>query len=950
MKKVKVYLFVFFAFLLNGFQTAIGQPTLVEKVEAIPGTLTIPYEKWKLSNGLTLLIHEDHSNPLVHVRVTYHVGSARESIGKSGFAHFFEHMMFEGSDHVKDKEHFKIVSEAGGDMNGYTERDMTTYFETVPSNNLEVAMWLEADRMGFLLDSVTQQKFEIQRSTVKNEKAQNVENQPYAMAFVEVINQILYPPGHPYSWPVIGYVDDLNRVTVNDLKNFFLRWYGPNNAILTIAGDVNPKDVVAMADKYFGTIPSSPDIKKLPKTVPILSSDQYANYTDNVYLPLTLMVYPTVPSYHRDEAALELLADMMANGNNSLFYKNFVKTEKAIQAGVSYQGSELAGEFQVQVVAYPSMSFAELGKDFNETETKIHETINEFEQTGITDEALQRVKAAKESQIVDEISTMFGKASLLASWQTLLGRTYNLSDEMDRYSKVTKEDIVRVFTKYIKDKHAAIVNVYPQNPDPSAKKDSVKSVNPNANLKATDDAEYQGLTYVKAKDSFDRSKRPAPGQPKAPNLPSSYSSTLKNGLKIIGTQSTQAPKVVLLLTMEGGDLVFSEDLKKCGLADLTAALMNEGTKNYTTEQISAELDKLGSEITFDANKESTTVVVQSLTKNLDATLKLLEEKLFNPRFDPADFKRVKKQYIESLVNERKQAEVTASKLYNSIVFGPNILGTYVTDKNVRKFTIDDVKNYFQSYYSPSVANLVVVGDISEKEIMPKLAFLDKWSPKNVIIPTIPVAASSAPTQIYFSNKDNAPQSVIMIGHTGLPYDATGDYFKSNVMNFSLGGAFNSRLNLNLREEKGFTYGIRSGFQGTKNTGTFIVSTSVRRSATDSSITEIMKELNAYRTSGMKDEEVEFTKNSLLNSEALRYESPYQKANFLSRIARYNLPTDYTQKQAQILKDINKSELNELAKKYLHPDNMVIMVVGNRYLLKDKLEKLGYGKIKDVDLD
>ncbi|MFN8143180.1 MAG: pitrilysin family protein [Bacteroidia bacterium] len=945
MKTVKFISQCILVFLCILTGKAIAQPQLLEKVEAGSG-MSIPFEKWKLNNGLTIIVHEDHSNPLVTVRITYHVGSARESIGKSGFAHFFEHMMFEGSDHVKDKEHFKIISEQGGTMNGNTERDVTNYFEIIPSNNLETALWLEADRMGFLLDSVTKEKFEIQRSTVKNEKAQNVENQPYAMAFVETINQILYPTGHPYSWPVIGYVDDLNRVTVDDLKNFFLRWYGPNNAVLTISGDVNTKDAINLADKYFGPIKPSPEVKKMKVPVPILSVDQYANYTDNVYLPLTLMVYPTVPKFHRDEAPLTLLASMMGEGNNSVFYKNFVKNEKAIQAVTEYDGSELSGEFRIITVAYPGMNPAEIGKDFNETEKQIHETINEFETSGITDDALQRVKAAKESEIIENISTTYGKAELLTDWQLFVGRPYNLSDELDRFNKVTKEDITRVFNKYIKDKYAAIVNVYPKDPD---SKDSVKSVNPYANFKLTDDPEYKGLTYVKATDNFDRSKRPTAGAPKAPVIPQSYTKDFKNGLKIIGTQ-TQTPKVVLLMTIKGGNLVNSADIKKSGLSEFTAALMNEGTEKYTTEQISAELDKLGSRIEFSGGRENTTVEVQTLTKNLDATLQLLEEKLLHPRFDPADFKRVKKQYIESLANERKQADQTADKLYRNIIFGNTMYGAYPTEKNIRKFTLDDVKNYYQQYYSPSVSNLVIVGDVSEENVMSKLAFLEKWSGKEVKLPEIPVTASTAPTSIYIAHKDNAPQSVLMIGNLGLPYDATGEYFKANVMNFALGGAFNSRLNLNLRENKGYTYGIRSGFQGTKYPGTFTVNASVRGSATDSCITEVMKELKSYKANGLTDDEVNFTRNSILNSEALRYESPFQKANFLARIVQYDLPKDFTLKQAQILKEMSKENMNELAKRYLNPDNMVIMVVGNKYTLKDKLEKLGYGKLKEVDLE
>ncbi|HKR06730.1 MAG TPA: pitrilysin family protein [Bacteroidia bacterium] len=946
---------ILLSILLAGFycslfhQKSFAQSTLVEKVEATTNPLVIPYEKWKLPNGLILIIHEDHSDPIVNVTVNYHVGSARESLGKSGFAHFFEHMMFEGSDHVKDKEHFKIVSEAGGNMNGFTQRDKTTYFETVPSNYLETALWLEADRMGFLLDSVTKQKFEIQRATVKNEKGQNVENQPYAMAFVETLNQALYPANHPYSWPVIGYVDDLNRVTVEDLKNFFLRWYGPNNAVLAISGDVNPKEALALTEKYFGPINACPEVKKGKINVPVLAVDQYANYVDNIYLPLTLMVYPTVQAYHRDEAALDVLASMMGEGNNSIFYKNFVKTEKAIGAGTNHGTNELTGEFQIQVFAYPDFETGDLGKSFNETEKKIHETIDEFEKTGITDEAVQRVKAKIGSEIVDQATTVFGKSLMLADWQTFLGRQYNLSDDYDRYDKVTKDDVTRVFIKYIKDKHAAIVNVYPKNPF-EADSVTVKSVNPNANIKLADDPQYTGLKYDKAKDSFDRGKKPAAGSPKTIAVPKYYTGQLKNGLKIIGTQSSESPKVVLLLTIEGGNLVFAADPKKVGLAELTSAVMNEGTKNYTTEQISAELDKLGSDITFQGENENTTIVINSLAKNLDATLKLLEEKLLRPRFDEADFKRVKKQYIESISHERKVAEATADKLYNNLIYGNTIFGTYVTEKNVKKFTLDDVKNYYSQYYSPSAANIVIVGDIAENDMLKKLDFLNQWNGKEVKMPERAEFVPIAQTQIYLAHKEGAAQSVLMIGNPGLPYDATGDYYKSNVMNFSFGGSFNSRLNLNLREDKGYTYGIRSTFTGTKYPGTFIISASVKKNATDSCLTEIMKEVTNFRNAGLKDEEVTFTKNSYLNSDALKYEAPFQKAGFLSRIVRYNLPGDFTSQQNKILNDLSKNELNDLAKKYISPDKFVVLVVGNKYSIKSKIEKLGLGKVKEIELE
>jgi len=950
MKKNLKALIAFLSVVIFSLNTLSAQPQLIEKVEGNPDKLILNYEKWKLSNGLTVMIHEDHSDPIVSVVVTYHVGSAREEIGKSGFAHFFEHMMFEGSNHVGDNEHFRIISEAGGTMNGNTERDKTNYYQTVPSNYLEKVLWLEADRMGFLLDSVTKEKFEIQRATVKNEKAQNVENQPYAMAFVEIINQTLYPSGHPYSWPIIGYVDDLNRVTVDDLRSFFLRWYGPNNAVLSIAGDVDPKEAVALADKYFGSIKPCPEVVKMKASVPILATDQYANYVDNTYFPMTIMTFPTVPRFHRDEAALDLLSSMIGEGNNSIFYKNFVKSEKAIQAAVQHPTSELAGEFQVIVVTYPTFGYSKIAKEFNETEKQIRATIEEFEKTGITEDALQRVKTIRESAIIEEASGVFGKSMMFADWQTFLNRPYNLSDEMDRYSKVTREDIVRVFNKYIKGKSAAIVNVFPKDPT-STKKDSVKSINPYANVKIQPNPEMAGLTYTKPTDNFDRSKEPVPAAPKTPSVPEYYNKQLANGLNIIGTLDKEAPKVTMLITIHGGEYVLDPEQKKTGLAWMTASMLNEGTEKFTTEEISEKLDKLGSEIVFTADEgDYTNIFVKSLSKNIDATLAILEEKLLHPGFREDDFKRLKKAAIEGLVHEKKVAEITAQKLFNNILYGNNQFGMYASEKTMKKITLDDVKNYYQNYYSPKVAKLVIVSDIAEPVILPKLEFLNKWTGKDVVMPLFTGFPEIPKTQIYLAHKDDAAQSVIFIGQPGLKYDANGEYFKAKVSNFPLGGAFNSRLNLNLRESKGYTYGIRSGFEGSEYPGAFYVFASVRLSATDSSLREIMNELNGYTKNGITDQELASTKSSMLNSDILKYETPEQKASFLAQIARYNLSRDFTQKQSALLKEITKDEVNSITRKWIQPDKLCVLVVGNKYMIKDKLEKLGYGKVKEVELE
>ncbi len=913
---------------------AIAQPTLIEKVESKDGKVAIPYEKWKLSNGLTVLLHEDHSDPVVDVMVVYKVGSARESMGKSGFAHFFEHMMFEGSKHLADKEHFKIVSTAGGDMNGFTERDKTTYYETMPSNYLETGLYLESDRMGFLLDSLTTKKFEIQRATVKNEKSQNVENQPYAIGFEEEINKILYPDRHPYSWPTIGYVDDLNRASVDDVRNFFLRWYGPNNAILSISGDFNTPDALKLVDKYFGTLKQCPEVKKLPKTPVVIPTDKYTAYKDRIYLPLNLRVYPTVAQYHRDEAALDLLGIMMGGGNNSIFYKNFVKSKLAIQANVQHTSSELAGEFSVQIIAYPPDDF-NLEKLFNDLDAKVKSTIDDFEKTEITDDALQRAKAQVETQQYSNIATVFGANMRIAEWERLLGHSSTITDEIERYNKVTKEDISRVFNKYIKGTGAAIVNTYPIMND----KDSVKSINPHAGETFPPNPEYAGLSYSPTPDNFDRSKRPVPGPAKSVKVPDYYTFKMKNGLNVIGTVNNETPELTIVLNIEGGSLVLPNDqIKKMGIAELTASMMNEGTKNFTTEQIGAQLEKIGSSIEFSATKTGTSVRVQCLKKNLDATFKILEEKLLNPGFREDDFKLAKKQYKEEISNQKTNAQQVATNTFNFALYGSSLMGLPATWKSVDNIDLKDLKEYYNNYYSPSVADLIVVGDVDQQTLTSKLDFLNKWQAKDVKIQAVTETAAPADPQFYICDKPFAPSSVIMMGNTSVKYDATGDYYKNQIANYCLGGTFNSRLNLDLREDKGWTYGIYSRFNGGKYTGNFTINSSVKRSASAASLIEILNIYSNYIDKGVTDQELEFTKNSLLNEEALKYEAAYQKASFLSNIVRYNLDKDYTAKQTQLLKNISKDEVNQQIKKYFATNKLTTVIVGDKSIIEGQLDK------------
>ena len=483
-------------------------------------SLRIAYEKHVLDNGLIVILHEDHSDPVVHVDVTYHVGSAREAVSKSGFAHLFEHMMFQGSENVDDEEHIKIVTEAGGTMNGTTNRDRTYYFETVPSNHLETMLWLEADRMGFFLEGITQQKFEIQRATVKNEKQQNYDNRPYGRAF-ELIAKTLYPSGHPYSWLTIGDLEDLDRATAEDLRHFFLQWYGPNNATLTIGGDIDPGKTLALVKKYFGGIARGPEIPPLEAPAFTLDQDRYISYYDShIRFPAVAVNFPTVPRFHPDAPALKCLADILGRGKGSYLYQNFVATQKAIQASASQNSDELAGEFLMFILPYP-------GKPLAELELELKNALSSFEKNGVSDDDLRKFKARYESGFIHGLEKVAGKVSKLAYYETFAGDPDYLNTVLEKHLAITKEDVMRVYQTYIKNKASVVLSILSRPDEKPVRADNFSP--PKKNEHAEETAQTD-LTYKRPKDTFDRKIQPQPEPAKLVQAPEFWRDTLDSNL------------------------------------------------------------------------------------------------------------------------------------------------------------------------------------------------------------------------------------------------------------------------------------------------------------------------------------------------------------------------------------------------------------------------------------
>lgn len=910
------------------------------KKAAEKDTLNIPYEKYVMPNGLQVILHTDHSDPVISYAIMYHVGSSRETPGKTGFAHLFEHLLFGGSENVPTGTFDKVIEGAGGNNNGFTSRDVTTYFEIFPKNALEKILWLESDRMGFFINSVTPRLLAIQQNVVQNEKRQGEDNSPYGFTDY-VISKNLYPAGHPYSWEVIGEMEDLKNASLNDVKTYYGNFYGPNNATLVLSGDFNTDSVKVMLNKYFGEIKSHGEVAPrnampttLEKTIKLYHEDNFAN------VPEITLVWPAPEAYNKDAYALDFLAKILADGKKAPLYKVLVKEKQLTSNTTAYNNSgELTGEFTISIRANE-------GRTLKEIETAIAEAFERFEKEGITEKDVERIKAKSEKSFYEGLNSVFNKSLQLAFYNTFLNDPDFITKDIENIKSVTLGDVMMAYNKYIKNKPHIVTSFVPKGQPELAADSSVaagvreENINEATQVKI---AEGGNELVEKTPSTIVRTIEPPAGEEPEVNVPDIWKAELSNGIKVFGIQNKELPLVNMSIVINGGVLLDKTNLP--GVASMVAGVLPQGTKNKTPEELEEETELLGSSISTYAGREELTMSASMLSRNFDKTVALMKEILLEPRWDTAEFAIARTRTKNSILQAEAQPASVAQKTFFELLYGKNHIFGYSTRgtrESIDMITLDDLKDYYDRNFSPTVTTIQVAGNVSKEEVVAALSALEKeWKPKEVAGNNYTTPANPEKSQICFVDMPGSRQSVIYAGFLALTRN-NPDYVKADFVNYRLGGAFTSILNQILREEKGYTYGASSYFQVMNTPAPFIAGTSVRSDATFESVRIIKEEMEKYRQ-GISGDDLQFIKNCMIRSNALRFETNDALAEMLSNIAKYNLPDNYIKNEEQVIRNMTVEDHKAIANKYILPDQMYYVVVGDAATQMKPLEKIGFGK-------
>ncbi|OFW32523.1 MAG: peptidase M16 [Acidobacteria bacterium RIFCSPLOWO2_12_FULL_65_11] len=897
----------------------------------------LQFEKYTLPNGLEVILSQDRRLPMVAVNLWYHVGPANEEPGRTGFAHLFEHMMFQSSKHVPPDSHIRLLEAAGAsDLNGTTDFDRTNYFSTVPANQLELALWLESDRMGYLLEKIDQASLSNQQDVVRNERRQNYENQPYGLAD-EAVVQTLFPKGHPYYGNVIGSHEDIQTVKLDDVSRFFRQYYAPNNATMAIVGDYDPAAVKPLVQKYFGTLRRGPTVPPIKADTPTIASERRKVVTTRAQLPRVYMAWLTSPIYKPGDADADIMATILGGGRSSRLYKKLVYERQIAQNVQAQQYSLTLGSiFQIEVTGRP-------GRTVDELEKAIDEELAALRAQQPAANEIERARNTIETNIVgglERLGGFGGVADRLNTYNHYLGNPDYLQKDVERYRAVTPATLLAFVREQLPPTARVVLHAVPGQPQAAA---------PVPTPAAPVVAQSQGADAINADEPW-RLEMPKPGPTRTLQLSTPVSATLPNGLTLILSERRGLPIVAANLVFKTGSGTNPTD--KAGLANFMAAMLDEGTATRSALQIADEVAELGASLTTGSTMDATTVSARSLAKNFGASLGILADVALRPAFPVVEIDRQRAQRLGQLVQQRDNpaqvaAQVQAAALYGTRhPYGYSELGT---EASVRAMTRDDMLAFYRQNFVPNNAALIVAGDISMTDLR---ALADRtfggWQRG---APAQPVLGepTTTPARIVIVDKPGSPQTQLRVATIGAARSSP-DFRPLQVMNMALGGLFSSRINMNLREQKGYSYGTYSQFTFRRSAGPFTVAGGVRTDATAPAVTEIFKEIAGIIEAPMSGEELTKAKDSLANSLPGAFESSADAVSSFSNVFTYTLGLDYYTRYAAQVNAVTATQALDVAKRYLVRSRMVVIAVGDRAAIEPELRKLNLGSIEIRDAE
>ncbi len=922
--------------------TSLTLASIANAADTLPAAkpLKVPelkYEKFTLPNGLVVLTHEDHRLPLVAVDLWYHVGPLNERPGRTGFAHLFEHMMFEGSEHVGEKAHFKYLEGAGAtDINGTTDFDRTNYFETVPSNQLELALWLESDRMGFLLEGLDRVKLTNQRDVVRNERRQG-EGTPYDLAD-EQIYHMLFPHEHPYYASVIGSHADIEAARINDVRDFHQQFYTPNNASIAIAGDFNSAQLKALLTKYFAPIPKGPAVEPVTVKTPPITTQKRATVTDTVQLPRLSVAWLTPGAFTPGDAEADLLVHILGSGKASRLYRKLVYEQQIAQSVNCYLNDlKLGSVAQCDITAKPNVTLETL-------EAALWKEVASLQSDGPTQAELDRARTVDVTGKIiglQRLGGFGGVADTLDRYNQFLDDPGYLPKDIARYQAATIVSVKKVASQYLGTNQSVVIDCVPGKKVVDDVPRSPDNTDADAKLTQPYTADFEQQQNW-------RKTAPAPGPSVAFNLPVPKTFTLKNGLQILLLEDHALPVFTAGVVTRGGSE--NDTPAKAGLAGFTARLLTEGTAQRSATVLADDAEQIGTSLISSAGVDLATASLSALSNNTEAGLDLLSDIVEHPAFASEEVERVRKQRLVSILQEGDQPVASMLRVGFRTLYGDHPYGfrPIGTTEGVKSITRDDITGFWKAHYGPKDSALVFAGDINETDAR-RLAekYFDTWSGTASTAASLPPAPAPPSLKIVIVDKPGAPQTALYAIGFGVPR-TTPDYPAVLIMNNVLGGLFASRINMNLREEHGYTYGAGSGFFFNRTGGPFYAGAQVRTDVTAPAAKQLMLELNRIRTDPPSATELKLAKDSLLHSLPGDFETTQASVGGLQQIFIYGLPLDYYAKLPGRFEAVTPAEVAKAAQSDVHSDQLVLVAVGDRAKIEPGLKELNLGPIEYRD--